>query len=159
MKKFLKVVIYILIALIIVFLLGVLAFRYFAYGTLGTASCGSDFDSGFKNAITENNPNFCLTFDLNNLKQYKNNEGYDYCRAPQAGKFNTSSINGLSRGNIDNCLEIFAQQTHNPEACNLMKTFEKDICFLRLAKNTGNFDYCNSIGDQSMKDVCQSFNR
>ena len=120
-------------------------------------SCGDAFDAGFKKAVADNNPNFCLTFDLNSINQYKNLEGYDYCLVPQAGEFNNSSANGLSKGDIGGCLKIFALQTHNSQACNLISiSFQKDSCFLTLANRTGDKSYCNSIQDSTAGQACLS---
>jgi len=157
MKIWLRITISIVIISSIILIVGYFALEYFSSGTLSSASCGSSFDSGFRKAVVDNNPNFCLTFDLTSINQYRNLEGYNYCSAPQAGSFDNNNANGISRGDVEGCLKVFALQTHNSQACDLVTvSFQRDSCFFTLANRTGNQEYCNSIGDDMTKKVCLS---
>jgi hypothetical protein len=153
-----KWLIYSLLVLVLIFLVGAWAVRYMAYGVIipfGSTSCGANFDDGFKKAVAENNPAFCLSADLENVNQYRNIEGYMYCSIPRVGLMKADG--GMPRGSVDYCLSNMAEATQNVEACDLMKG-PKDSCYLVLAKSTKNFSYCSKISDTSTKNVCLSMN-
>jgi hypothetical protein len=121
-----------------------------------SSSCGNDFDSGFKNAIKTDNPNFCLTFDLDSINQSTDLYGQHSCIVPQFGKFKSSGL--LSKGVVnesltDQCLLEFAGQTHDIDACTLITTHFRDTCILRLVDKE-HVDYCNQVQDYDIKFNC-----
>jgi len=142
--------------LVLIFLGGTWAFRYWGTGIiipLGSASCGANFENGFKQAVTNNNPSFCLNTDLQSINQYKNLEGNEYCSIPITGLMTTEA--GIARGNADECLSAMAAATQNVKACDLMKdSAPKDSCYSALAKNTHNSSYCSQILNTDERNLC-----
>ena len=121
MNKFFKVIIWVLAVLAVIIILGFMAIRYVANGTLGSTSCGPEFEKGFLQAVKDNNPNFCLTFDFNKVNQYRNFKGYYACSAPGVGE--SGSAGPIIKGSLssaDYCLQAFSNVTKNVEACDLM---------------------------------------
>jgi hypothetical protein len=158
MKRIYKWLIYSVLTLVIIFLVGTWAWRYATTGIIipfGSASCGENFENGFKQAVAANNPSFCLSADLQNINQYRNIYGYPYCSIPVTGHMTTNAGAGLSRGNIDQCLETMAVATQNVESCDLIKdSLPKDSCYFVLARNTHNPSYCSQVSDISTKNIC-----
>jgi len=157
MKNKRLLIISVIVVLIVV--IGMIwAIHYVSYGVanpFGSASCGADFDSGFQKAVSQNNPAFCLTADLEHIHQYKGLKGNLYCSVPQTGLM--QSEGAISTGDVSGCLQAMVEATHDVKACTLLP--HEDLCYFTLARITGDQSYCDQIstaGNEPIKRACLS---
>jgi hypothetical protein len=140
MKKWIKITGAVLVIVILI-ILGFL--NYVMNGNvIPYYSCGYSFSSQFKEAIKDNDMNFCSEFN-EDINQYKNFKGGTYCFTPNVGLMD----NKISISEIDfedNCLMAMMEATNNIEYC-MQSTNLQEMCPYRLVYKTGNKDYCEYI--------------
>lgn len=153
MKKLIIIGICVLVVIFGIWYFWSLSFN--GVGPFSSASCGSVFEDGFKKAVEQDDVNFCSNFDQTSLKQYKNNEGYDYCSPPIIGKM--KSAQSIAKGGSFKgyCSTNMAIATGDVANCKLGNGYD-ELCVVLIAASSGNKGYCDLIKTDGIRQGCQS---
>ena len=147
MKKTLTIFLIIIATLVIIFT----GIRYLLTGRIiPSLSCGSDFNAQFSRAVSNDNFDFCSSFQ--GRVRYSKDPIYGryYCRTQKVGEMREGF--SIRKDDFrDSCLETMSAASNNIKACELISGSSAKIsCILGIRHSTGDKSYCDLISDDDL---------